>query len=1086
MERTSNRYQFGHFCLDAKECVLLRDGRLVPLPAKVLNTLLVLVRNQGHLLEKDFLMNEVWPDEVVEEGNLAQHIFMLRKSLGDVTDSPKYIETVPRRGYRFIARVRAFRDEPSDSFDNLSQHWAIKTDPRGLLTDLQSIAVLPFKTLSAGGRDEYLGLGIADAVITKLSNVKLVNVRPTSAVRNFNREDPVSAGDQLRVTTVLEGTIQESSDYIRVTVQLVSVRDGGTLWADKFDEKFTSIFAIEDSISEQVAKALALKLTAEEQAQLAKRYTENTQAYRAYLRGRYFFEKRTPAAMTKAIEYFELAIKLDPQYALAYAGLADGYSTLGGYDFLPPRDSIPKAIEASQKALSIEPKLAEAHAALGRARMFDWDWSAAEKEFKLAIDLNPSYATARHWYAVYLRHLRRFDESLRESKKAEELEPISAGRKSTMGATLYCARRYDQAIEQLWQALELDPDNTVAHYYLGRTLVQMGMWDEAITQYQKALSLFGKSIEVLAHLGHIYAISGKKGTARKILAELEELSKRDYVPHAYKAVIYIGLNEKDQAFECLERASQEQDQNLDALGVDPLFDSLREDPRYTLLLQRIGLVPHLLKSESELNEEGRAIPTVSKFERQDRGKAIDSLAVLVFANSSSDPDMEYLSDGITESLINSLSHLPQLKVMALSSVSHYKGVGLHPQEIGRTLGVRGVMMGRIQQIGERLVISAELVDVEDGSRIWGDHYHLESWDIFSLQEELAHEITEKLRPRLSAEQRDRLKRPTENVPAYEFYLRGRHSWSKRTNESLEKGVEYFRQAIAEDPNYSLAHVGIADCLVLLGLFGAERPILLMPQAKAAALKAVQLDETLGEAYASLAQIKLYFDWDWAGAAADFHEAVRLNPTYPTARQWHGEYLVAMEQLDEGLAELKRARALEPFSLIVNTNLGLNYYLARQYDLAIEQLQRTIELEPNFFRAHLHLGMVHVRKRMYREGIAALERARSIRENSWTLAGLGHAYAAAGEKARAEVLLKQLSQVSETRYVSAFMVAVIYAGFDDQVDQTFAWLERAYEERVGLLVWLKVWPVFDKIRSDVRFVNLLGRIGFPGHGISSQA
>jgi TolB-like protein len=462
-------------------------------------------------------------------------------------------------------------------------------------------------------------------------------------------------------------------------------------------------------------------------------------------------------------------------------------------------------------------------------------------------------------------------------------------------------------------------------------------------------------------------------------------------------------------------------------------------------------------------------------------KGIDSLAVLPFVNASNDPSMEYLSDGITESVMNSLSQLPQLKVMARSTVFRYKGAGIDPRKAGHSLGVRAVMMGIVKQVGEQLVISAELVDVEDGSRIWGEQYHRRSSDIFSLQDELASEISEKLRLRLSGEQKEKLtRRFTENREAYEFYLKGRYAWARRAIDDLKKGVEYFRQAIAQDPGYSLAHAGVADCLVLLGLFGADNPREIMPQAKAAAMRAIQLDET-GEAYASLGQIELIYEWDWPAAEADFQQAVHLSPTYPTAHQWHGEYLASMGLFDQGLGELKRARDLDPLSLIINTNLGLNFYWARRYDLAIEQLERALELEPNFFRAHLHLGMCYERKLMYREAIAELERARSISENSWTLAGLGHCHASFGARAEAEKFLDQLLELSRRQFVSCATIAVVYAGFEDRADQTMEWLEKAYEERSGLLIWLKVWPIFDHLRSDARFVRLLRRIGFATHG-----
>lgn len=458
-------------------------------------------------------------------------------------------------------------------------------------------------------------------------------------------------------------------------------------------------------------------------------------------------------------------------------------------------------------------------------------------------------------------------------------------------------------------------------------------------------------------------------------------------------------------------------------------------------------------------------------------KEIVSLAVLPFVNASNDPNMEYLSDGITESIINGLSHLPQLKVTARNTAFRYRGVGIESREVGNSLGVRTVMTGVVQRIGEDLLISAELVDVEDGSRIWSES-HKRFSDIFSFQDQLAGEISERLRLKLSGEQKERLtKRFTENREAYELYLKGRYAWGKRAIEDLKRGVEYFRQAIAADPNYSLAYAGMADCVVLLALFGAENPRDIIPQAKAAAMKAISLDESLGEVHASLAQIRLVYDWDWKGAEADFQQALRLSPTYPTAHQWHGEYLVSIGLFDQGLAELKKARDLDPLSLIINTNLGLNLYWARRYDLAIEQLERAVELEPNFFRAHLHLGMCYERKSMYREAIAELEKARSISENSWTLAALSHCHASFGARAEAEKFLGRLLELSRHQYVSCAAIAVPYAGFEDRIDQTMEWLEKAYQERSGLLIWLKVWPIFDRFGSDARFVRLLQRIGF---------
>lgn len=589
-ERDNQLYEFGPFCLDASERVLLRDGRVVPLPPKAFSTLLTLVVNRGRLVEKDILMEKVWPDEFVEESNLAQHIFTLRKALGESGVNRKYIETVPRRGYRFVAPVTERRKESAEVFNEASAQLPTRKHTNERFVDIQSIAVLPFELLGAGPQDEYLGLGIADALITRLSNLRQVKVRPTSAVRNAIRDDVISAGRALKVATVLEGTIQTWDEYIRATVQLVSIQDGATLWAQRFDEKFTNIFAIEDSISEQVAAALTVKLTAREHEQLVKRYTNNTEAHQAYLKGRYFFEKRTREGVTKSIEYFMLAIRIDPYDATAHAALAECYCSLAIFDLLSPNNAMPRAKEAALKALSIEPNLAEAHAALGQSLLNDWEWAAVEKEYKLAIELNANYARAHHYYAIYLRHMRRFDESLKESRKAQDLDPISATLKAAAAGTLYCAGRYDEAIEELNRTFELDANYPIAHYWMARIYVQKAMYEAAITEFERTISVFGKNPEMSAHLGYVYALSGRKDEAQNVLNELEDLSSKEYVPSYYRAIVCVGLERKEEAFEWLEKAYQEHDLNLIPLAVDPSLDSLRDDPKFTRLLQLTGLI----------------------------------------------------------------------------------------------------------------------------------------------------------------------------------------------------------------------------------------------------------------------------------------------------------------------------------------------------------------------------------------------------------------------------------------------------------------------------------------------------------------
>jgi DNA-binding winged helix-turn-helix (wHTH) protein/Flp pilus assembly protein TadD len=586
-------YEFGPFLLDVTEQLLLRDGRPIPLKPKLFDLLLLLVENSGHVLDKNRLMSTLWPDTFVEESNLTVNIFALRKALGNSRNKHSYIETVPRRGYRFVANVTEAPNEGVDSVAAERARLSSNADERFEAgAGVKSLAVLPFKSIGAEAGHEYLGLGLADALITKLTTLRQIKVRPTSAVREYTRaRDITVAGRKLKVDALLDGSIQRARQRIRVTAQLVDTRDGATLWAENFDAKLVDIFSLEDSLSDQVVRALSLKLTGEERKHLVKRHTESAEAYQAYLKGRYFWNKRTAEGFKRGVEYFEHAIGLDPNYALAYTGLADCYQLLSGYFALPSREANPKAKAALLKTLQLDDTLAEAHASLAHLRAREWNWPEAENEFKRAIELNRNYVTAHHWYSTYLRMLGRFGEAWAEIKIAEELDPVSLSINTSVGTLLYLIGQYDQALEQLWATVELDPLYPYGHFNLGLAYEAKGMYDEAIKQYRKTQTLLGEGPEVTAYLGHVYALSGRRGEAQKMLDQLKRLSDQGYELRYYIALIYVALGDKDQAFARLEEAYNERDEMLGLLKVDPMLDSLRADPRFMSLLARVGLGP---------------------------------------------------------------------------------------------------------------------------------------------------------------------------------------------------------------------------------------------------------------------------------------------------------------------------------------------------------------------------------------------------------------------------------------------------------------------------------------------------------------
>jgi eukaryotic-like serine/threonine-protein kinase len=460
-----------------------------------------------------------------------------------------------------------------------------------------------------------------------------------------------------------------------------------------------------------------------------------------------------------------------------------------------------------------------------------------------------------------------------------------------------------------------------------------------------------------------------------------------------------------------------------------------------------------------------------------RGGVIRAVAVLPLINASNNPDMDYLSDGISESLINSLSQLPNVKVIASASSLHYKGKEIDPTDVARMLGVQAVLTGRVSQRGDDLLINVELVNGQDKTVIWGDQYDRKAADLLLVQREIAREITANLRLKFSGADEGRVaKHYTENPQAYELYLKGRFYWNKRTGDGAKKAAEYFQQAIDIDPNYALAYAGLADAYQLFNLRADATPQEAFPKAKAAAKRALELDDTLAEAHTSLASVLFFYDRDYGEAELEFRRAIELNPNYATGHHWYGvTYLTKTERFDEAIAELKRAQELDPLSLPINADVGNTYLQARQYDKAIEQLRKTIDMDQSFYFAHALLGMAYQMKGDFQGATAEYQQARQLNDDSFVLALLGDVYAVSGRKDEALKMLDQLNQLSKQRFVWAYGIALVYVGLGDK-DQAFKWLQKSLDDHEARINRLKVDPLFDSLRSDPRFDDLVKRIG----------
>jgi len=634
-EQTSDFYEFGRFRVKSDERVLLRGEDLVPLTPKAFDILLTLLENDGRIVNKDDLMKKVWPNTFVEEGNLTQNVSLLRKALGESANGPQFIETVPRRGYRFVAPVNRGAENGQGHLVETAAKLptnAQKTEPgikaarsisdSGLRTFLsrrlpavaltlvilviavagiaylstrnkagaspsaiQSIAVLPFVDDSVDGDAEFLDDEIAASLVNSLTKLPKLRVVPRSVMVTYKGRnvDPRQVGQELNVRAVVTGRVHRRGDTISIQADLIDLDSVSQIWGQHYERRLSDILLVQEEISRDIFENLRLKLNVEEQKQL--------EGYRLYLKGRNAWNKRTREGMQQGIDFFQQAINADPNYAAAYAGLADCYNMQVIYGVDSPRDGFPKAKAAAVRALEIDETLAEAHTSLAFIK-FRWDRDRveAEREFLLAIKHKATYAPAHQWYSSYLVALERFDEAIAEATRTQELEPLSSTASAHLGWIYYLSGQNDRAIEQGTKILELDPNAFPALRYRGLAYEQKGMYREAIGDFQKGVKLSGSPL-ILALLGHAYAASGQKAAAQNVISELRDLQERLYVSPYTIAAIYAGLGEKDQAFKWLDKAEEERDIWLMNLKVDPVFKTLRSDPRFPDLLVRTRLRP---------------------------------------------------------------------------------------------------------------------------------------------------------------------------------------------------------------------------------------------------------------------------------------------------------------------------------------------------------------------------------------------------------------------------------------------------------------------------------------------------------------
>ena len=581
-------YEFKGFRLEAAQRRLLYNGQPVPLKPKILDLLLLLVQMRGRLVEKDDLMREIWPNTIVEENNITVSMSILRKTLGEGRAGRQFIETVPGRGYRFVAAVKVISleqpiAEKSSSIGDAEEFGAHEAP-------IDSLAVLPLRNISHDPNSEYLSEGITETIINTLSRISKLRVLAPSTLFRFKGKDvdPQEVGSLLNVRAVMLGRVMQLGEKLVIRSELVRVADGAQIWGEQYDRTLSDLLATQDEIARAITESLKLKLTLQDRIHLNKRYTANTEAYNLYLRGRYFWNRYDKEWVLKSIEAFEQAIEIDASYALAYTGIADAYFRLSNIH-ASPREVLPKAKEAALKAVEIDKDLAEAHSSLGLIRVYyDHDWAAAEREFNRALELNPDLTLAHQRYGTYLKVMGRFDESIVHYERALELDPFSLQININLATIHYLKGDPEAAIVHLKKTLELEPNYMPTHFVLGNAYIQQANWDAAIAEFELMYRRDSEAYLALGFLGYVHAKAGRRAEAESLRNILKDVSLRQYVSPYGMILICVALEQIDQAMELLEQLYIDRNDWLVWLKVSPKLKPLHGDPRFQDLLRRIG------------------------------------------------------------------------------------------------------------------------------------------------------------------------------------------------------------------------------------------------------------------------------------------------------------------------------------------------------------------------------------------------------------------------------------------------------------------------------------------------------------------
>ena len=1004
--------------------------------------------------------------------------------------------------------------------------------------DSTLVAVLPLSLMNpgeTGSTDEaYLTVGLADAIITRLTSVKKLTVRPTSSITRYNEHfvNPFRAGRELGVDYVLDGRIRRFGERLRISMQLLEVNKGSAIWAGQFDKHLTDVLELEDAISEEVATALIPQLTGEDRQKLAKRGTDNPRAYEAYLRGRFYWNQFTSQSLPKALEAYSTAIEYDPEYALAYVGISDFYIWANIYGLIPVSESYEKAEAASRKAIQIDKELGEAYASMGLIVLNKFEYSKAERLFKRAIELSPNYSHGHEWYSALLVGSGRYEEGNEEIRKAEESDPLSLRTKILVVWSYYQTGELETALAKAEEIIALDDTYPQGHLQRGYILSEMGRTDEAVAELELANKQMPGSALLEFTLAFVYAAAGRMADAVRVADTMAARSRKEYVKPMFLFYANAAAERYDQAFHYLEISVNERDPWLAWIGTERKLRVLHDNPRFIELLHRTnktienGKVRILDTSledftstwrseadtspESEIHSTKEHRPSLLQRHKWKfaaagvfvvailgayatgfltvnissataplmhaiKGEPVRSIAVLPFENATGDPSNDYISDGMSDSLIGRISTAEGIRTVPRTTAFEYRNKAMDPRAIGYELGVESVLTGTLRQEADGYVIRLEMVCVADGRKQLSMSFGDRPDRMFALQDSMYKKLVDALELKLPMSS-SQAKHHTVNNQAFQYYLKAEFERQKGTTASALESIEQYKKAIEIDPEYPLAYAGLALAYRLAPAYGAMSPQEAYPKVKETATRALELDPSITTAYVALASARATYDWDFAGAEQEYKKALQLAPTSSEVHFGYGNFLVAMGRTEEALNEFRNALQNDPLSLNVLTNIAWALYVAGRHAEAEAQIRMVIERDPTFARAYLTQGEIFEEQGRFDEAARSIENFRQLSQDPLADMALGHVYAVAGRKAEALKVASALEEKVRQNHVSSFLPAVVYAGLNDK-DKAFYWLERAYQERSNWFLLIKVGRRMKNLHGDPRFDDLLKRIGF---------